>query len=104
MNCKVPFAILVIIGVVLLLIAPPVEEPKPDGNLYLYLNGKLIGETHLGHREVMDFCRNDFDGDDYVISECSEMFYGCGAINCKCEFEYKNKDFASVLELIKGDS
>jgi hypothetical protein len=59
------------------------EGYKEDGYLTIYDNGTLINKTHIGHQEVLYYCR---DNNSTNLS-CHERFYGCGAVNCDCELK-----------------
>jgi hypothetical protein len=56
---------------------------KPDGELWITVDGTRAKTTHYGHYEIQCLC-------EYLVEsgyKCSDRFMGCGAVNCEC-FEY----------------
>ncbi len=58
------------------------DEQKPDGLVYIAINGEIIKSVKIGHAAAIDFCKKN-----KVFAECKESFMGCGAFNCYCNFD-----------------
>jgi len=57
------------------------ETPgKPDGELWITVNGSRVNTTYYGHYEVQCLCK-------YLMElnySCGDRYMGCGAVNCEC--------------------
>ena len=70
------------------------NNPKPDGNVYLYIGNQTdygkFKPIQIGHQQVIDLCRGQKYGEPTNTTfmgfnvSCKEKFEGCGAINCEC--------------------
>ena len=78
--------VLIVTLYVLISSAFQVFPTKPDGELWITMNGTREKTTYYGHYEIQCLCK-------YLIElnySCADRYMGCGAVNCEC-FEYSNK-------------